>query len=300
MTTVERRANDSAEVVDLHSHWATERGYPLRTPEERAQQKVVWGSQPSVMTESEMADYLRRMHVRAMLDLGSFTRRLPPPELEAIHDYAIDFANEHQDVVLGNWLSIDPHSGAAGVRELRRCIDRATGIVGLVVSGTSSGLPASDPMYYPFYELLIDARAPVLVLVGYTGLGAGLPGGAGLYLEHCHPRYVDVVAARYADLTIIAGRPAWPWQSEMIAVLLHKPNVWYELHGWSPKHFTAELKHEIARRLQDRVMFGADFPLFSYERLVRDWRAEGFASTVLDKVFCSNAERLIRRLQTGT
>ena len=31
----------------------------------------------------------------------------------------------------------------------------------------------------------------------------------------------------------------------MIAVLLHKPNVWCELHGWSPKFFTEELKREI-------------------------------------------------------
>jgi predicted TIM-barrel fold metal-dependent hydrolase len=46
---------------------------------------------------------------------------------------------------------------------------------------------------------------------------------------------LDAVAARFGDLTIISARPAWPWQSEMIAVLLQKPNVWCELHGWSPK-----------------------------------------------------------------
>jgi predicted TIM-barrel fold metal-dependent hydrolase len=54
----------------------------------------------------------------------------------------------------------------------------------------------------------------------------------------------------FAELTIIAARPAWPWQSEMIAVLLHKPNVWHELHGWSPKYFTDELKRDIPRATQ--------------------------------------------------
>ena len=58
---------------------------------------------------------------------------------------------------------------------------------------------------------------------------------------------------------------------------MHKRNIWYELHGWSPKYHTPDLKHEIPRRLKDRILFGADYPLFTYERLVRDWRAEGYA-----------------------
>jgi predicted TIM-barrel fold metal-dependent hydrolase len=61
-----------------------------------------------------------------------------------------------------------------------------------------------------------------------------------------HPRYIDILAARRPNLTIIAGRPAWPWQDEMIAVMLHKPNVWNELHGWTPKYLTDSLKHDIS------------------------------------------------------
>ena len=94
-----------------------------------------------------------------------------------------------------------------------------------------------------------------MVTVGYTGRGAGLPGGGGVVLDLCHPRYVDMLAVQYPELKIIAGRPAWPWQDDMIAILLHKPNVWNELHGWRPKHFTDALKREIPRRLksQDHV-----------------------------------------------
>ena len=67
------------------------------------------------------------------------------------------------------------------------------------------------------------------------------------------------------------------------ALKLHKRNIWYELHGWSPKYHTSDLKHDIPRRLKDRVMFGGDYPLFGYERLVRDWQAEGYAPEMLDK-----------------
>ena len=109
----------------------------------------------------------------------------------------------------------------------------------------------------------------MLIFVGTTGLGAGLPGGDGVILDHCHPRHLDLVAAKNPELKIVAARPGWPWQAEVIAVLMHKRNIWYELHGWSPKYHTADLKHEIPRRLKDRILFGCDYPLFSYERLVR-------------------------------
>ena len=107
------------------------------------------------------------------------------------------------------------------------------------------GYPASDPIYDPFYDVSLDHDMPVLVLVGYTGSGAGIPGGGGVKLDLCHPRYVDELAINYPTLKIIAGRPAWPWQDEMIAVMLHKPNVWAELHGWSPKYLTEPLKRDI-------------------------------------------------------
>ena len=118
----------------------------------------------------------------------------------------------------------------------------------------------------------------------------------GIILDHCHPRHLDMVAAKFPELTIIAGRPAWPWQSEMISIMLHKLNVWCELHGWSPKYFTQDLKHDLARRLQDRMLFGADYPLLSYQRLINDWRELGLSDVILEKVFHKNAERLFQNL----
>jgi predicted TIM-barrel fold metal-dependent hydrolase len=80
----------------------------------------------------------------------------------------------------------------------------------------------------------------------------------------------------------------------MIAILLHKANVFMETSGWSPKYFTPELKKEIAGRLQNKVMFGSDYPVLAYERLFRDWDAEGYPAAVLDKVFLANARRILR------
>jgi predicted TIM-barrel fold metal-dependent hydrolase len=226
-------------IIDVHSHWGTKRGYTLRTPEELAQQKKTWNSEPTYHTEDEMAAYFRASNVKAILDFG-FTKFMPLAEAAPIHDYGFQTQRAHPDEILGHWIHIDPGTGEAGVRELRRCIDEAPGFLGFAVSGSGSG-PASDPKWFPFYDLCIEAGAPALIFVGTTGLGAGLPGGNGIILDDCHPRHLDFVAAKFPKLTIVAARPGWPWQTETIAVLMHKRNVWYEVHGWSPKYFTADL-----------------------------------------------------------
>jgi len=282
-------------LFDLHSHWGTKKGYPLRTEAELAQQEKTWRSSPKYVTEEEMVDYFRKNNVRTILDFG-FTKYLPIAEVREYHDYALEMGKRFPDVIFGHWLQIDPRSGEGGVAELKRCTLAKVGFIGLAISGASSGFAPSESIYDPFYTFCTEAGVPVLILVGYTGLGAGIRGGKGVKLELCHPRYLDDVAIRFPDLNIIAGRSAWPWQEEMIAVLLHKPNIWYELHGWSPKYLTDSLKREISRRLQDRVMFGADYPLFQYERLVADWEALGYSREVLEKVFYKNAESFFARL----
>ncbi len=286
-------------IVDLHSHWGTRRGYVLRTEEELAQQKRTWNSEPKYDTEEEMAGYLRRNGVRAVLDFG-FTKNLPLEQVREHHDYALETQRRFPDAIAGIWVQIDPRTGRDGAREFRRCIDAAGGFVGVCISAAGMGYPASDAIYEPFYEVALDAGVPVLVLVGYTGAGAGIPGGKGVKLDLCHPRYVDELAIDHPTLKIVTGRPAWPWQDEMIAVMLHKPNVWSELHGWSPKYLTDGLKREIARRLRKRVMFGADYPLFRYERLVEDWRSLGYEEAVLEDVFHANAERLMQGVRGWT
>lgn len=284
-------------ILDMHSHWGTERGYVLRTTEALARQKKTWNSSPEYDTEEEMAAYLRANSVQTILDFG-FTKNLPLDELVPLHDYALETQRRFPDAIFGNWLQIDPRLGEKGAQELERCIRSSSGFVSVCVSASGMGFPANDPIYFPFYEVAQSHGRPVLVLVGHTGSGAGLRGGDGLVLDLCHPRYIDALAVAKPDLKIIAGRPAWPWQDEMIAILLHKPNVWNELHGWSPKYLTDALKRDIRSRLREKVMFGADYPLFRYERLFGDWRDLGYSEEILEGLFHRNAEGVLG-IETG-
>lgn len=276
-------------LFDCHSHWATRTGHIFRTEEELARQEGIWKTKGRYYSEQEMMDFMRASRVRVILDLA-WTRKLPIAEMRQVHDYAFDVARKNRDVIFGHWLQFEPQRRQESLDEFQRARDADAGFVGFAVSGQSTGVPASDPLWFPFYERAIETNTPVMVMVGLTGIGQGVPGGYGIVLDNGHPRHVDIAAARYPELRVLAARPAYPWQDEMIAVLLHKGNVSYELHGWGPKQLSDSLKREIGRRLQDRVMFGCDFPVLEYPKVVADWRSLGYSEEVLEKVLFRNAE----------
>lgn len=276
-------------ILDCHSHWGTKKGYLFRTEEELRNQEKIWRTPVQYFTEKEQADYFRKNNVRTILDM-SFTKFLEMEEMRQYHDYALDFQRENPDVVFGHWLQFDPRRAAESIVEFERLISARLGFVGLSVNGQVTGVPASDPMWDPFYKAAIDSNTPVMILTGLTGIGQNIRGGLGIILDHGHPRHIDAVAARFPDLNILAARPGYPWQDEMIAILLHKKNVSYELHGWGPRRFSPALKKEIAGRLQDRIMFGCDFPVLRYEKVLQDWKDEGYSDEVLHKVLHENAE----------
>lgn len=282
-------------LIDMHSHWGTKRGWtggPLEDENNVEAFASYFRWQPHFVTEQEMVDYFRESNVRVMLDLA-FEAELPVEVARDLHDYAFEVQRNYPDVIIGNWVRADPRR-SDHLEELERCIEARSGYLGFGSGGIGT---FSDSFWDPAYSLCAQNDIPVLMSVGMTGPGAGIPGGLGIVLEDRHPRHVDQMAAKYPELKIIAGRPAWPWQPDMIAVLLHKGNVWNELHGWSPKYHPPELKYEISRRLKDKIMFGADYPMLSYERLVSDWRAEGYSDEILQNVFHRNAQRFLESLR---
>ncbi len=275
---------------DCHSHFSTKAGLHHKTMEEYENAQRIFRRKREFETEEQMAQTLRSHNVRSVLDIYKTWRMTDEDDIRVTNDYAADFTRKNRDIVYGNWIAINPAMKEFWLKEAKRLMSGNAGFVGFCQSQNSLGFPPSDPVWNPFYKLAIEAGAPVLLMCGLTGIGQGMPGGQGVVLDDGHPRHVDRVAARYPELKILAGRPAWPWQDEMIAVLLHKGNIRYELHGWSPKYFTPALKKEIGGRLQDRICFGWDWPTLTLERLEKDWRELGYAEEVYEKVFHGNAE----------
>jgi len=150
-----------------------------------------------------------------------------------------DAARDNADIMIA-FASIDPHKGKLGVREARRLL-RDHGIRGFKFHPTTQGFFPNDRLAYPLYEVIAEHRLPAIFHSGHSGIGTGMPGGGGLRLKYSNPIHLDDVAADFPDMTIIIAHPSWPWQDEALSVCLHKPNVYIDLSGWSPKYFPPQL-----------------------------------------------------------
>lgn len=206
------------------------------------------------------------------------------------NDAVLRFAADNSDIAIP-FISINPHRGAEGVAEARRLL--ATGAVrGLKLHPPVQQFFPNDRFAYPLYELFAQAKLPVLFHTGHSGIGTGLPGGGGVRLKYGNPLPIDDVAVDFPDLHIIMAHPSFPWQDEQISICLHKPNVYIDLSGWSPKYFAPQLIQYANTRLKNKVLFGSDFPLITPDCWIADMEKTAIREEVRPLILKENARRL--------
>ncbi|MBO0701916.1 MAG: amidohydrolase [Candidatus Dormibacteraeota bacterium] len=208
------------------------------------------------------------------------------------NDYVAAMRDRHPDVILQAWAAVDPFRGEDAAVEAEHAI-RDLGMLGFHFHPIMGHFAVDDPKLHPLFETIRGLGVPVMIDVGTTGMGAGLPGGLGSRIWHAHPRSIDELAANFPELTIIAAHPGWPWVEEMTAVALHKGNVFWELSGWAPKYIPESLRRDVRGRLREKVMFGSDYPSMPYERLLREWGEIGYSDEIMEGLFFGNAERVL-------
>jgi predicted TIM-barrel fold metal-dependent hydrolase len=104
---------------------------------------------------------------------------------------------------------------------------------------------------------------------------------------------LDDVLAEFPELTLILAHPSVPWQDEAISIATHKANAFIDLSGWSPKYFPPQLVRAADSFLQDKVLFGSDFPLLTPERWLRDFAELELKDAVRPKILKDNAVRVL-------
>lgn len=200
-------------------------------------------------------------------------------------------AAEHADVAIP-FASIDPGRGKMGVREARRLIEDF-GVKGFKFHPIVQEFFPNDHVAYPLYEVIAEAKLPALFHTGQTGIGAGMRAGGGLRVKYANPIHLDDVAADFPDMPIIMAHPSFPWQDEALSVATHKPQVYIDLSGWSPKYFPPLLVQYANTLLKHKVLFGTDFPLLTPERWIADFEQLDVKSDVRPLIMKENAAKLL-------
>ena len=206
------------------------------------------------------------------------------------NDTVLDFAAQNSDIMMA-FASIDPTRGHGAVEEARRLIK--TGLVrGFKFHPPIQQFFPNDPGAYHLYKVIEEARLPALFHTGQSGMGSGMPGGGGIRLKYGNPIYLDDVAADFPEMPIIMAHPSFPWQDEAISIALHKPQVYIDLSGWSPKYFSPTLIQYANSLLKHKVLFGSDYPLITPDRWMADFAKIPIKDEVRPLILKENAMRL--------
>jgi uncharacterized protein len=95
-------------------------------------------------------------------------------------------------------------------------------------------------------------------------------------------------------MPIILAHPSFPWQEEALSVATHKPQVYIDLSGWSPKYFPPILVQYANTLLKDKILFGSDYPVISPEKWIEEFAKLPIKPEVRPLIMKENAARLLR------
>ena len=281
----------SLAAIDVHVHAEVSSSGSASLPGELEQAsnayfKITDTHRPTL---AEIAAYYRERQMACVVftvDAESVSG-LPPVPNEEVAQAAAD----NPDVIIP-FASIDPARGRAGAQQARRLVTEH-GVRGFKFHPSVQAFYPNDRPAYLLYEVIEELGVPAVFHTGQTGIGAGAPGGGGIRLKYSNPMYLDDVAADFPGMTIILAHPSFPWQDEALAVATHKPLVYIDLSGWSPKYFPPRLVQYANSLLQDKVMFGSDYPMLTPDRWLADFAALPIKPQVREKILKLNAARLL-------
>jgi len=283
---------DDLVAIDVHTHAevsSSGAGSLSRELEEASSSYFKVDAEHRKPTLDEIAAHYRERRMAAVVftvdaEAATGTPAVPNEEIA-------EAARRHPDVLIP-FASIDPAKGRAGARQVHRLVDEH-GVRGFKFHPNIQAFYPNDRSAYVLYEAIEAAGAIAVFHTGQTGIGAGAPGGGGIRLKYSNPMFVDDVAADFPDLPIILAHPSFPWQDEALAVATHKPQVYIDLSGWSPKYFPPQLVQYANTLLKEKVLFGTDYPVLSPDRWLADFAKLPIKDEVRPLILKQNAARLL-------
>jgi uncharacterized protein len=278
-------------IVDFRVRLATPERPQLQAPPEYiAQYDVVLdvSARSALSTEDLLSDMAAAGAARAVVhaehEYGDIADELNSATARVV--------SEHPGVFVGfGTVCLEPLRVRRAVTQVQAA--RELGLVGVNLQPSFAGMPMTDRRLYPVY-----AKAEELAMV--VALHTGVNYTTHQPIANDHPLQLDQVACDFPDLLIVACHAGWPFVPELVAVMRKHANVFADFGGLAPKYVSApDTGWSVMRRfmnslLRDQVLYATDWPVFSMDRAVAEWRSSGLRNEVLAGLFRANAERLLQ------
>lgn len=243
------------------------------------------------LTEDKFAELFIKQDVKALL-IGWHPSTVQEGTRNT-NEHVMDLAVSYPDAFAGVLASLD--SSAPNLDEVAEYAEdllKNPNVKGFKFHPPDQGFYPSDKKYYKIWEVLQDGNKPVTFHVGFTVLGANTDGGSGIALDYGRPIHLDTVARDFPRMKIVAAHPGWPWQEELIGVLTHKKNVHVDTSGYLAEQLPEIFLRAIRGRLQDKALFGTDFPYVDLAKALASFDKLSFKDDVKEKILRSNARAL--------
>ncbi|MBF9034385.1 amidohydrolase family protein [Rhodobacterales bacterium HKCCE2091] len=286
---------DDLVAFDIHTHAEEPCGHPRDDGYDEFQAgmaayfKNPAGKDGMLPSVEETAAYFRERRIGAVIfpvdaERETGFRRYSNEDVARI-------AADNADILVP-FASIDPAKGKAGAREARRLV-KEFGVKGFKFHPTMQGVFPNDRICYPLYEAIEEEGAIALFHTGQTGVGAGMHGGMGMRLKFSDPIHVDDVAVDFPDMKIVLAHPSFPWTETSLSIATHKPNVYIDMSGWSPKYFPEIFVRYANSILRKKMLFGSDWPAITPDRWLADFDTLKIREEVRPLILKENARRLL-------
>jgi uncharacterized protein len=204
----------------------------------------------------------------------------------------------HPEQLACGFACVDPRDGMDALREIDRAVGEL-GLRGVVFEPGFLNISPIDRRCYPVYAKCVELGIPVGLHTGINFSSHGL-------LEHERPFLIDRIAADFPELVIICHHGGWPWPHEAAAVAWKHANVYLEFGAIAPRYQApgagggwGDIAHLMDTVLRDKVMFGTDWPMLRYDRVLAEIDSLGLRPESREAYLSGNATRLLERINGG-
>ncbi len=198
-----------------------------------------------------------------------FGLRAPLSGFFSVNDTVAEYVQTNPKRLIG-FAALDPTESSV-LEELDRVVDQL-GLRGIKLTPIYSGYHPFDERVLPIYERAEELRLPILFHQGAT-----FPRKAPL--KFAMPHQLEDIALRHPDLKMIVAHLGHPWEAETIVLIRKQPNVFADISGLfgRPWQFYNSLRLAVEYGVVHKLLFGTDFPFFTFEdtvdglRNIVDW-----------------------------